>query len=58
MANPKIGSNPDRNDRETGSTSGWQQGSQPNQSDMRKERESRASPEIRRPVTVTQGGSR
>jgi hypothetical protein len=58
MANQKIRSSPDWDIRGTGGTEGWQQGSQPNQSDMGKTREPRASPDSPDPHTVTQGGSR
>jgi hypothetical protein len=42
MANQKVGSNPDWTIRATGTTDGWQEGSQPNRSDMGKARETRA----------------
>lgn len=44
MANQKIRRDPGWDSRETGLIHGWQQGSQPNQSDMGKVRETRAEP--------------
>jgi hypothetical protein len=46
MANQNIRSIPDRNIRETGSTSGWHEACQPNQSDMNRGRETRGEPEV------------
>jgi hypothetical protein len=46
MANQNIRNIPDRNVRETGSTSGWHEASQPNQSDMNRGRETRAEPQV------------
>jgi hypothetical protein len=58
MANQQIRNTPDRNIRETGGTNGWQQASQPYQSDMNRGREIRAKPGLSEPRTVTQGGNR
>lgn len=53
MANQKIRRDPDWNVQETGRTDGWQQGSQPNQSDTGKVQETRAEPDAFEPLTVT-----
>jgi hypothetical protein len=46
MANQNIRSIPDRNVRETGSTSGWHEAVHPNPSDMNRGKEPRAEPEV------------